>query len=304
MKILVGSAGTNAGYNFVLSIRRYFPEVEVVSMDVNPPKLVPSSLLSDHHVTSPYAHESEYEDFLRKLIEGWSIDLFVPINSFEIQVAHKSFKNISLLMTSNCKWLDKRLCNQVLYNNDLPVPVEINPQQDLGGEFFIKPVDGNGSHGARLIKGSEAALLDLEKNILQEKCAGPEITIDSLMYEGELVVRCRERLETKAGVCTKARVFWSDELFNLAKKLAATIEQTGLICFQIMFNASGEFVITDLNLRPGGGTAISCLVGGDLFAGVLSGKVNTAQRIVFPRKVTESFVCRQYSEFLTSANRP
>ena len=82
--------------------------------------------------------------------------------------------------------------------------------------------------------------------------------------EGELDVICRERLEVKAGVCTKARIFHDQELYERIRVISDAHELPVASCFQFMRSSQKGWVLTDSNLRVGAGSALCAAVGWNL----------------------------------------
>ena len=110
-------------------------------------------------------------------------------------------------------------------------------------------------------------------------------------------VVCRERIETKSGVSTKARLFEDDELSRFARTIAVGLKLKGSFCFQVMRNSHG-WVVTDVNPRPGAATAMCALTGNDFFAATFAYHWGEDARVFFRPLNGEQFVTRQYSEFL------
>ncbi len=137
------------------------------------------------------------------------------------------------------------------------------------GGWFAKPRKGRGSVGAHMIPNEEEfrrVRRAEDQTILQEPCKPPEVTVDvfAARSSGDVYSVCRERLETKSGVCTKARVFQDSELAGRAKRLSEKLALRGVFCFQVMRSAStDQWLITDINPRPGAGTAMSAAIGFD-----------------------------------------
>jgi carbamoyl-phosphate synthase large subunit len=44
----------------------------------------------------------------------------------------------------------------------------------------------------------------------------------------------RERIETKAGVCSKARLFHDDRILEIANAIGSVVGLKGAFCFQIL----------------------------------------------------------------------
>jgi hypothetical protein len=172
-------------------------------------------------------------------------------------------------------------------------------------EWFCKPRRGFGSRGTKLLTRHNISRLsqqELGELLIQERCKSPEVTVDSFYdaSQGRGYAYCRERLEVKAGVCTKAKLYSEPELVEFASLIGSGLRQRGTISFQAMRSSSG-WVVTDLNLRPGAGTAMTCAAGFDvLSAAIACRNGENYERFLRPIADAETFfVTRQYSEFVT-----
>ena len=139
-------------------------------------------------------------------------------------------------------------------------------------KVFVKPEQGFGSHGARAVVVDDiAALLAREPGLLvQSMCYEPEITVEVFNRRGMIHSLCRERLETKAGVCTKARIWVDTALHSLSQRLCAVLDLPEAFCFQVMAGEDGTWLITDVNPRLGAGTALSTAYGWSLASAALA----------------------------------
>jgi len=163
---------------------------------------------------------------------------------------------------------------------------------------ILKPKNGFGSVIHLITKNSYLNFENFDIFIMQEYCDIPEITID-VHYSEEFnffAYACRERIETKSGVCTKARIFNDPVLGEMALNLAKNLNLSSF-CFQVM-NLKNEFVITDINPRLGAGTAMSLAVGMDFFGAMFSTLWGSDPKPFFTNITEDKYVTRQYSEFV------
>lgn len=119
-------------------------------------------------------------------------------------------------------------------------------------------------------------------------------------YKGKIYSVARERLGTKAGVCTKARVFNDKELGVIAQRFADSIKLPYIFNLQFMTNAEGQKVITDVNLRTAGGMSLSYAAGWDEVEAL--GKIMLGEDDVessVRKIVQEQFVMRAYTDIVT-----
>ena len=310
--ILLGAAGTGTSFAIASRLRAVWgDEVRIVSVDINPPELVTASLLSDTFVQVPFADNPAYENKIRAIVLSEGIDVYVPILNEEHLVAQNiigdpNFGGLDVWSSElYARCTDKELADQFLKSIGVPTPKIIDP---VGlppqAECFVKPRSGFGSKGARKVSVEELSELsksELESLIVQEVCEGPEVTVDSF-YDAQTDVSfayCRERIEIKSGVCTKARVFFDPELADIARRIGKGLQQRGTICFQAMRARSG-WAITDLNVRSGAGTAITCSAGFDVLAAAFACRTGqNYSKFVRQLAVDEEFiVTRQYAEFV------
>jgi carbamoylphosphate synthase large subunit len=315
--ILVGAVGTGTSFAIVSQIKSVFGSlVRFTGVDSNPKELVASSVLIDNFICIPETDDPLFEDSIIKIIEKFQINLYIPILAKEIILANKlkSYSKYNKLQIwskeSYLNFLDKKQSNSLMIINNIPTPLVYSSvcteQRD---SWFMKPSNGYGSVGVGVI--SKEALVtmgesELNKFLIQEICDPPEVTVDSF-YDPKndfLRIYCRERVETKSGVCTKARVFFDHEIFSIALKIAKLISQEGLINFQVM-KLNGEWVVTDLNLRSGAGTNMTCAAGFNVIAAAFSLTIgDDYQRHIPPLIAGEViYVARQYTEFVTQRNQ-
>lgn len=311
--ILISAAGTGTAFTIASRLRAVWgDECKIVAMDTNPRHLVTSALLADRFIQSPPVRDESFLGFVEYIVGEESISTYIPILNDEFVVAQalkNRFASVDVWTSSIASELarDKKMASAWLRSQGLPVPKMFDRYDvELEKEYFVKPINGYGSQSARVMCGRD--ILGVQEQfwseyIVQEKCSLPEITVDSF-YDQKLdfsFAVVRERIETKAGVCTKGRVFMDEEVSALAKKLAGALGQHGLICFQMMKNGP-SWLITDLNFRPGAGTAITIAAGYDLIAAAFACRWGEPYQsfLVGDLDAKGVYVTRQYAEFVMS----
>ncbi|EIM38193.1 ATP-grasp fold domain-containing protein [Acinetobacter sp. HA] len=307
--ILLGAVGTGTNFAMISRLKAYFgDQINLVGIDINSKELVTSSLLLDHFYQVPKSNHPEFEDSVRKIIRLHNIDTFIPVLNDEILLASKLKKEfVNLDMWVNEKFavcIDKDQADYFLNSKGIKVPqkYEIENLPEIK-KFFIKPRKGFGSIGAKATSYSEFNLLNLEAEdfIFQEICSGPEVTVDSF-YDFDKKIGysyCRERIEVKSGVCTKAKLFFDEVLDGIAKKIGEALEQKGTICFQVM-KSGPNWVVTDLNLRHGAGTALTCAAGYDVLLAAYACRKGLDYNLFLKQMPhgQEIYLTRQYSEYV------
>jgi carbamoylphosphate synthase large subunit len=311
--VLLGAGGTGTSFAIASRLRAHWgAAIRLIITDSNPPHLVTTSLLADACVRVPYANDPGFAALLADLIEREGVQTYIPILNDEIVLAarlqaeprwaHVDFWSSPL----HAQCVDKVFADRWLQGIGVRTPATIAVDELAHGDgpWFAKPRRGFGSRGAGIVSGADLRRLDeIERDalIVQELCRSPEVTVDSF-YDAATGVGhayCRERIETKAGVCTKARIFRDAELEAFAVAIGRALGQRGTICFQAM-QGDGGWAVTDLNLRSGAGTAMTCAAGFDVLAAAWACRRGEAyDRFLPPLEEGRSlFVTRQYAEFV------
>ena len=315
--ILLGGGGTGTSFAIATRIRaNWGNRVKIIVTDVFDSELVTSSIISDKFFKVPFANTSDFEDALIEIILKEKIDVYIPVLNDEIVVAWRlmsdpRFKDIDFWSSEvHASCIDKSYSQNWLRINGIPVPAIYSFENVLEekGSYIIKPRSGSGGRGVSIMSWIE--LLNLPDEIkdgilVQEICEKPEVTVDSF-FDCDANIGysyARERLEVKAGVCTKARLFFDKELDAIAKKIGQALRQRGTICFQLMKNQSG-WVVTDFNLRSGAGTAMTCAAGYDVLSAAYACRIGEDySKFVSQMKINEvHFITRQYSEFVMTSH--
>jgi carbamoylphosphate synthase large subunit len=97
-------------------------------------------------------------------------------------------------------------------------------------------------------------------------------------------------------VCTKARLFADERLQELAGAVAAACGLRGTFCLQVMRGRAGRWMVTDVNPRPGGGTAMSVAVGMDFHAAMVAAAWGADGASLLSLPDGERWVARGYVE--------
>jgi carbamoylphosphate synthase large subunit len=310
-RVLITSAGAGNAFAAVRSLRKHWKdEVFIVTCDINPKHLVSSSLFSDEFEQIPFWYDNNYKNKLYEIINKYQIDTIIPFIDNEIILIADLINEKQIANRINVQVKDEniaRLCNDKLQtykwliNNNLPAPktspIEAPFDKDT---FILKPRFGFGSVVQTINRAEIETLTDKSGYILQEVCEKPEITVD-VCYSRKFDYfnfACRERIETKSGVCTKARIFKDIEIGKISLNIAKILKLSSF-CYQLMM-LNDRFVITDINPRLGAGTAMSEAIGFDFFGSMFSilwGK-DPSVHFLEDNLKQERFVTRQYYEFV------
>jgi carbamoylphosphate synthase large subunit len=308
---MIGAAGTATAFGIVRTLRdNWGSGVEILAADAKPRRLVGSAFLSDDFVQSPLIPDASYRAWLERTLGERRVDLYVPLIDEDIKIAAELEGNgfegqVAAPPPGSARitW-DKLNTFRWLRDNAVPTPDTWAPAEAprRPGELVVKSRRGQGSVGFGLL----ATLVELEalddESVVQSRCSRPEVTIDCFLAGdgGRFRAVCRERLEVKAGVCTQARVFEDEELTALAERVARGLDLRGGCCIQAMKGGEGEWLVTDVNSRPGAGGRLSTAAGTDILGAVYADLLGLSfdyegKLAPLPREV---FVVRQFDEYI------
>lgn len=121
---------------------------------------------------------------------------------------------------------------------------------------FIKPKEGQGAVGAKLIK-SEKDIPDVNLNdyVICEYLPGEEYTVDCFTdFHGNLkVISPRSRKRLLAGVCVSGKTEkLTDEIRHIAESINSKLKFNGLWWFQIKKDVNGKWKLLEISTRCAG----------------------------------------------------
>lgn len=311
--VLLGAAGTGTAFAIVTRLRSSWgTDIKIVLTDVNDEHLVSASVLADVFYKVPVAKDPIFRERIMEILLAEKVTTYIPILNDELVlaadlsklVAYKDIDFWSSDIYAAC--VDKDFADKWLFRLGIRTPeaATLEQLQEEGRVWFTKPRNGFGSKGIGYLTSAEVlALPDSDRKglLIQEVCSSPEVTVDSF-WDSEKnngFAYCRERIEIKSGVCTKSKLFHDAELSIIARSIAQALRQKGTICFQAMRSPRG-WVVTDLNLRSGAGTAMTCAAGFDVLSAAFACRSGLDySKYLKPIEFgDEIYVTRQYSEFV------
>lgn len=320
---VVCASGSGVSHGLIQRLRATWgSDVCIIALDINPAHLVSASVLADEFINVAPSKDVKFQDQLSNVLNRHGgAHVYPAVNSdfFALAELRRSqvFKNCDFVCLGDdylTLATDKLMLASTMKAIGVLTPETISIEDIKGNYFpelfFIKPRNGFGSRGASLITREELLKYEIDKFqelIVQEVCTGPEVTVDAFVDAklGDCAVVCRERIEVKSGVCTKARLFSDTKLEALAQRIGVALGVRGSFCFQVM-RSQGDWVVIDLNLRPGAGTALSCAIGADFFSAMHAcrcGERGIDRIDLSWIKRGDCFVTRQYVEYVTRLPR-
>jgi carbamoyl-phosphate synthase large subunit len=286
-RVLLGTAGTGTSWGLLTSLREVEPDAYVVAIDKAPAHLVAASAAANAFEQVPALTERvEFTTRLLALFERHEVDTYLPTHDPELILAaglREAGQIDGIACSAPQCWSgelcwDKLALSRWLVEKGFPTPVTV-PAGDIawpGKAWIVKPRKGVGSKGVLKIESA----LDLDRArgrgdtadaIAQPLLPGPEVTVDAFLgRNGKAAALCRERVEVKSGVCTKARLFHDPYIEDLVLELGRKLELRGAFCAQLMFDDGGKSLLTDVNPRPGAGTRLAAAVGFNVHAAMIA----------------------------------
>lgn len=310
IRLLLLTCGTNACYHVAKRLKECFGgRVYIIGADINHRWMIPTHPYLDQFYQCPLSSEEVYYQFILNICKQEDVNYLLPSYDVDQQMFYEGNADLklcgveSLGITKEAKAIynSKEKTNRFLEKIGLPVPRFYSKENIKDNEFyFCKPCHGVGSIGIKKMKGEELRNDKTDDLIIEEVCTGPEITLECFNYGGKLYSVARERLDTKSGVCTKARIYQDKNLQTIAQLFVDSIRLPYIFNLQFMTNCEGCKVITDVNLRTAGGMSLSFAAGWDevkALGKIMLGEENVTASLKAPQK--DIYVVRAYTDIIT-----
>lgn len=314
MRILILSCGTNASFHICKRLKEQFGDnVYLIGADINKPHLVSSAIYLDKYYTVSKSLEDSFVCDIENILCSEHPDYILPSLDCDQLLFYPGSEilkkyNVASLSTpeSTLKYYNnKKTMNDELVRRGFHVPKLYNVDEVQDSlMYFTKPICGVGSVGANKRSGLEIHSLSSDM-LVQEICHGPEVTVECFKYKNYFSYICRERIESKAGVCTKARVYKDPVLGSICKSFSESFEVPFLFNMQFMYDSDDEPVITDVNLRSAGGMSISYAAGWDVVSAIGFILLGWDNKIMgcFPENIGNQYIVRAYCDIVTKKER-
>lgn len=269
--VLLLSAGVTTGWHLAKVARQYFADdITLHLCDINPRELVPAATLTGPFYQVPPLADPGYEAAVCRVLDENRIDVIVPLIDQDLfqwaadapVLTQRGVRSTAPLRHTAELLSDKEQMFRFLQVHNLPTPPLVDPDRTEPGRMYLtKKKIGCGSHGMRAVPGGTPITLEADE-LLQEKCDGDgrEVTAEVFNAQGKLRVFCRERVVTKAGVCTKMVPLHLPEIEDYLAQLVQLLPCPTAFCAQFMQHR-GRWNLIDCNLRMGAGTALATAAG-------------------------------------------
>lgn len=245
-------------------IDRYAPAAQLLGSDL---RIVPRT-------DSP-----DYGEVMEKLCRDENVTAVYPLIDPDV----RRLANVDVPLASvaakmaavvSDKWLTYEWLRSIAAPTvDSWLPSQLLPSHELEYPLFIKPRQGSGGIDAfRIDNSSELEYLrkKIPNPIIQKHIPGAEVTIDVIVDRRSrlLAVVQRQRLDVRGGEVTRGRIIYDPHIHNVVLGIVREARPSGPITIQGMYDRSGEFLVTEVNARLGGGVPLA-IAGGLPLAQVL-----------------------------------
>ena len=281
--------------------------------------LAPTLYLAHKGIRLPAISSSGYIDFLLRTVEDEGVRLVVPTIDTELlplaQNAAQFKERGCTALVSSPEFVeitaDKWLTTQFFGANGIAVPASWLPddcvESHLPSELFLKPRDGSASKDAFAIgRDSLSQMLPRVPNpIIQERMAGSEITVDSLLdLDGRPIHFVpRRRLRTLGGESIQGVTMDDSSLRGWIMRILELASQKGAIgplTIQAFLTPDGP-VLTEINPRFGGGFPLTHAAGGKYPAWILDAIDGEPLAACFGDFTRGLYMTRYYAEYFTGS---
>jgi carbamoyl-phosphate synthase large subunit len=235
-----------------------------VAADVN--RLAPALYHADAHAFVPRVDDPTYVDALQALVYEHEISLIVPLTDLDHGVLVRARDALGALVLLPAPEVvdalaDKWLAHLLFVERGIGSPPTWLPDElpaELEYPVLVKARRGFGSRGIYRCENEHELefFLDYadEESMVQCVCRGEEFSIDVFC---DLDSRClnavpRTMIESKGGESIKGMTIADQELIDVGRHVAETLELVGPANIQCFREPDGTHRITDINPRFGG----------------------------------------------------
>jgi carbamoyl-phosphate synthase large subunit len=246
----------------------------VVAADANP--LAPALYHADEHALVPRIDDPGYVPALRALVEQHDVRLIVPLTDLDqVTLARSRDELGAVVLLPDAEIVerlgDKYLAHLLFAERGIASPPTWLPSGVPDGVAFPLLVKARHGFGSRHIyRAADRAQLGFflgytpVDSIVQACLGGEEFSIDVFC---DLEGRClnaipRTMIESKGGESIKGMTIRDEQLIELARDVAETLELVGPANIQCFREADGSHLLTDINTRFGGGFPLPLAAGG------------------------------------------
>lgn len=221
-------------------------------------------IFKNYRAGLPNISEENFINDYNKLIDEWNIQYIFPTHDTVALFLTKNQKNIHAKVIA-ATFKTAEICRDKKLTYNLFSDCDFCPKQYHSFEqlpVFIKPRDGQGAKGAKLVREQMDIPNDilLEDYTINEYLPGDEMTVDCLTDANGKLCACLPRIRKRllAGVCVAGETcLASDEIMKIASVINERLEFLGLWYFQIKKSVDGTFKLLEISTRCAGTMCLS-----------------------------------------------
>ncbi len=266
LTVLITAAGSTTAISVMKALRAQSEfEVRIVGTDLGNKYETAGSLFTDEFCQVPASESAEFVQSLLHICDQYDVKAIFPIVDSEIERMTASRDLFaehgvtifapahSVVVTCN----DKLAAHEMFVAANIPTPrswsAETIADQDPTYPLIIKPATGVSSRGLHVAEDHGELVSALRKTarpIIQELAPGIEYTIDVILDNNSQVISIvpRERIETKAGICTKGRTVQDSQLVEFARNVITEVGLTGPSNIQVI-RSGNDIKLIEINPR-------------------------------------------------------
>jgi carbamoyl-phosphate synthase large subunit len=273
VNILISSAGRRV--SLMNCFRESLAELgiagRIIAVDATPYSAAVQ--LADDFYLVPRCTDPNFIPEIQQICEQEEVRLVVPTIDTELPAyaaATGSFRKqgteIAISSPETVRiCYNKVLTHQWLVAQGFPVPRQAAPEVVLGNScdwtfpLIIKPIDGSGSLGVRIVTSSDelAALVSNSNGVIVQECIeGAEHTINVFVNrQGRCLCAVPHfRMEVRGGEVSKGVTVKNRQMIELANSIVESMPGAyGPLNVQCFSTAAGDLKVIEVNARFGGG---------------------------------------------------
>ncbi|MCP4675124.1 MAG: ATP-grasp domain-containing protein [Deltaproteobacteria bacterium] len=258
---------------------------EVFATDMS--RSSPAFHMADRSIQVPRCTDEDFVPRMLDICRENAVSLVIPTIDTELCVLSankKKFEDIGTIVAISSPDTiaissDKDSTHKWLVDGGFPTVKQVMSDEllregkdscgELSFPLLVKPLTGSASIGVTTVKDKvqlEAAT-EGDVYIAQTIAAGVEYTVDVFVnsYGKALCAVPRKRLEVRAGEVSKGMTVRSEDLQDLARRIAQALPGAfGILNIQIFLDKeTGEMNVIEINPRFGGGFPLAWKAGAD-----------------------------------------
>jgi carbamoyl-phosphate synthase large subunit len=303
MNILISSAGRRVSLMncFRESLSELGISGRIIAVDATPYSAAVQ--LADDFYLVPRCTDSQFIPEIQQICEQEQVHLVIPTIDTELPAyaaAKDCFRKLGtqiVISSSDTVAIcyNKILTHEWLVAQGFPVPRQAAPEvvladsQNWALPLIIKPIDGSGSAGVRIVNSfAELTSLVPKSNgvIVQECIEGAEHTVNVFVNrQGRCLCAVPHfRMEVRGGEVSKGVTVKNAQIMEMANLIVESMPGAyGPLNVQCFSMPSGELKVIEINARFGGGYPLAHRAGAPIVRWLIEGILGRESHEVFDR---------------------